>query len=141
MGLEFKYYDKLPAEAAEIRKSIFLVEQKFSVEFDETDGFAVHIVGYIGAEPVCVCRVFYNEEKQSHIIGRVAVVKEYRRRGIGKLVVNEAERYLRSLGAKRIMLSAQERVSDFYAGCGFERTDSKYYDEYCPHVWMKKEIE
>ena len=53
-----KVYDTLPEEAAMIRRAVFMDEQGFVQEFDETDHLARHIVLFDGETPVAVCRFF-----------------------------------------------------------------------------------
>ena len=70
----FRIYDKLCEDAKQIRTEVFVAEQGFETEFDDTDSKARHIVGYDGEKPVAVCRYFYDEEHKSYMIGRIAVL-------------------------------------------------------------------
>ena len=77
--MEIKVYDKLPEEAREIRETVFLVEQGFEVEYDDKDEISVHLVMYKDNNtPVATCRVFKSEKGGVYILGRLAVLKEYR---------------------------------------------------------------
>ena len=38
------------------------------------------------------------------------------------------------------LLRAQQRVQSFYENLGYTRVGDVYYDEYCPHVKMIKEV-
>ena len=44
MNISFKTYDKLPDEAKEIRTTVFVLEQGFVDEFDESDDKSIHVV-------------------------------------------------------------------------------------------------
>lgn len=138
--MEIRRYDKLPEDAKRIRSEIFLDEQKFSVEFDEIDDIAVHLVMYDGDKAVATCRYFYSSEKQCYMIGRVAVAKEYRGKNLGSEIMKAAETQIKADGGTVIAVSAQCRVSGFYASLGYEKCSEEYMDEYCPHVLMKKKI-
>ena len=135
-----KVYDSLPKEAEEIRKSVFMDEQGFKDEFDETDKTAFHIVIFDGSVPAATCRVFPGDTPESYVLGRLAVMKAYRGKQLGSMAVSEAEKLVRSKGGSSITLHAQCRVSDFYAKLGYERFGDIDYDESCEHIWMKKEI-
>lgn len=138
--MEIKKYDTLPDEARRIREEVFVKEQKFKVEFDEIDDTCTHLVMFDNGEAVAVCRYFYSEEKGCYIIGRVAVSKSHRGKKLGSVIMREAERLIKEDGGKAAALSAQCRASKFYGSLGYKVISEPYYDEYCPHVLMKKEL-
>ncbi len=140
MDITEKVYDKLPPDAVSLRTEIFVEEQGFGEEFDDIDDTACHVVFYRSGEPVAVCRIFYDEERKSHILGRIAVKKELRGKGTGAYVIKTAERIIREKGGERISLHAQERASLFYEKQGYSLTEERDYDEFCPHIWMYKEL-
>ena len=82
-----KIYDEIPQEAKAIRKSVFMKEQGFKDEFDETDRLAKHVLLFKGDIPVATCRFFFSEERVCYVIGRIAVSKEFR----GKLRLSGSE--------------------------------------------------
>ena len=90
--------------------------------------------------PVATCRIFYDNERKAYIIGRVAVVKQYRSKHLGSMIMVEAENYIKSIGGKNIGVSAQCRVSDFYKKLGYTEEGEMYYDEFCPHIFMRKTV-
>ena len=138
--MTFKVYHGLPQDAAEIRRAVFMNEQGFKDEFDDTDKTASHIVLYDGEAPAATCRVFYDEKLCSYVLGRLAVTKEYRGRSLGSLAVCEAEKLVSSEGGKCIVLHAQCRVSEFYSKLGYTEFGEQDDDEGCAHIWMKKEL-
>ena len=109
-----KEYNYLPEEAIKIRNEVFVKEQGFVEEFDEIDDIAKHIVLYKKENPISTCRIYFNTEKQSFVIGRIAVVKEWRGKNIGTKIINIAEDSIKTDGGKSAMLSAQVRVAEFY---------------------------
>lgn len=138
--LECRQYTKLPREAAQIRQEVFVEEQGFEVEFDEIDPIARHIVLFEDGAPTGTCRVYWNSNKNSHVIGRVAVRKEFRGRSFGGQLLQEAEQLVRSLQGKTLCLAAQVRVKVFYEKCGYTEAGEHFLDEGCPHVWMYKTL-
>lgn len=134
-------YKFLTDESREIRTKVFVEEQGFENEFDCIDAEAVHILMKAdGGIPVATCRVFWSDERNSYILGRLAVLKEYRGRGTGSEVVREALDYVKSAGGKTLMLHSQCRAKSFYENLGFTAFGEVELDEGCPHIWMKKGV-
>ena len=136
--MTIKVFNYLPKEAKEIRETVFVKEQGFKKEFDEVDNLARHMIIYEEEQPISTCRFYFNEEKQSFIIGRIAVRKEYRGKGIGRKMLKEAEDIIRQDGGKNTMISGQVRVEKFYEKLGYQKQGEVFLDEDCPHIWMKK---
>lgn len=136
--MTIKVFNYLPKEAKEIRATVFVKEQGFKKEFDEVDNLARHMIIYEEEQPISTCRFYFNEGKQSFIIGRIAVIKEYRSKGIGRKMLKEAEDIIRQDGGKSTMVSGQVRVEKFYEKLGYQKQGEVFLDEGCPHIWMKK---
>lgn len=134
----FKVTNTLSEDEKMIRETVFIEEQKFKIEFDDTDDIATHIVMYIDNNPVGCCRL-YKRENEYHI-GRIAVLKPYRGKGYGEKILLNAERVAKEKGADSISLSAQVRASGFYEKLGYKKHGEIYFDEYCEHIAMKKDI-
>ena len=130
----------LPEEARLLRTLIFIEEQGFVREFDEIDDTAVHIVAFDGDKPIGTCR-YYPRPDGSYAIGRIAVAREYRGKGVGSALVLEAERRVALLGAKTTVVSAQLRAAGFYRSLGYTEQGSSYPEEHVPHILMVKGIE
>ena len=130
----------LPEEARLLRTLIFIEEQGFVREFDEIDDAAVHIVAFDGDKPIGTCR-YYPRPDGSYAIGRIAVAREYRGKGVGSALVLEAERRVALLGAKTTVVSAQLRAAGFYRSLGYTEQGSPYPEEHVPHILMVKGIE
>ena len=139
--MEIKIYrNGCPAEAAHIRQTVFVDEQKFVDEFDETDDVATHFVMFDGDKPVGCARAFFDENEDAWHIGRVAIIKEYRGKHLGEEIMLFAEEELRKQGVGRVTLSAQVRASGFYKAIGYTPYGEEYYDQYCPHIAMEKRL-
>lgn len=133
-----KIYPTLPEEACWLRETVFVDEQGFTDEFDKLDLISTHLVLFAENDPAAVCRVYWDEERQQHILGRVAVGQEFRRQGIGAAVVKAAEDYIREQGGKSLHLHAQCRITDFYEAIGYTQYGEIEDDQGCPHIWMMK---
>ena len=136
--MEIRIYDSLPEDARTIRIKVFVEEQGFKVEFDSVDDSATHIVAYDGATPVATCRFFIKDG--SYLLGRIAVLKEYRGKHVGAFIMQEAQVRIAALGGKRILIHAQRQARDFYVKQGYTDSGKTDYEEGCPHVWLYKDI-
>ncbi len=133
-----KKYNCLPDEARCVRETVFVKEQGFQEEFDSIDKISTHLVMFDGDKPVAACRFFWDSNADSFILGRLAVIKEYRGKHLGTELVKEAERIIKADAGKALSLHAQCRVKAFYAKQGYSEFGKIDYDEDCPHIWMKK---
>ncbi len=134
--MEIRLYDTLPQEAAAIRTAVFIEEQGFCGEFDETDRVSRHLVAFDGDKAVGTCRVL--PVPAGYAVGRIAVVKERRGEHIGARLLSAAEQAVRELGGGRIVLHAQAQARAFYEKQGFTPFGQADEEEGCPHVWMQK---
>lgn len=136
--MKIKIYEQLPEDAKYIRRKVFMEEQGFENEFDDIDNMCTHILIYDSANPVATCRFYYNNERQSYVIGRIAVLKEFRGKNYGAELLKAAENEIIKKQGNSIELLAQVRVTDFYEKNGYVALDEVHDDEGCPHVWMRK---
>ncbi len=116
MRVEILNWEQAEPAAAPIRFAIFMAEKDAAgVELDELDKDCVHAIAYDdGGKAIGTARMHPDGQ-----IGRMAVVKDWRRRGVGKALleglVNEASK--RGLAAVR--LSAPVQALEFYRSHGF----------------------
>ena len=68
--------------------------------------------------PVATCR-WFDTAPGTVEIGRVVVLPEYRGRGLGVLVMEEAEKWIRESGYRKIELSSRVGVEGFYEKLGY----------------------
>lgn len=138
--IEIKVYKELANDAMLVRKKVFVQEQGFVDEFDDTDGVATHLVAYNGDNPVGTCRIFTCDEPGVYILGRLAVTKEHRRHHLGARLVAAAEELARQDSGKCVMLHSQVQAVPFYEKQGYTVCSEMEYEEFCPHYWMKKQL-
>ena len=111
--------------------------QGFENEFDEIDEYAYHLVIYQNDEAIATGRM-YEKDQETMILGRIAIIKECRKIGLGSKIVLRLENEAKQLGYIITQLSAQQRAQGFYEKLGYQTQGEVYYDEWCPHVTMKK---
>ena len=139
--MKVKKYDYLSEDAKNIRASVFIQEQGFQREFDAVDDVACQIVMYENDnQPIATCRVFEDSQQNQFVLGRLAVMKDYRGKNIGSKMLQEAENIVLKEGGTSIILHAQCRVKEFYERMGYVAFGEIEEDEGCPHIWMKKEL-
>lgn len=138
--MEIKTFGVIPNEAKKIRQEVFIDEQGFESEFDEIDSFATHIVLYIDGEAAGVCRVFSDPETGRMTLGRLAVSRIHRGKGLGTLILKAAEEHALGEGSTELWLHAQRQAEGFYSSAGYTPVGETDYDEDCPHVWMMKKL-
>ncbi len=124
--------------ASKIRTDVFMTEQGFDNEFDNLDEKSLHVVILDGATPIATARAYNNDGETLYHIGRVAVNKSYRNKGLGNIVMAAIEEELLAMGVKEVVLSAQCTVEGFYKKRGYCSYGEVYLDEHCPHIDMKK---
>lgn len=136
--MEIKVFDSLPDEARKIRTDVFVDEQGFHDEFDETDKSASHLVAFDGNEAVATARIFFDSGRC--VIGRIAVIKRLRGTGIGSEIIKAAEREIIKGGNGCAYIYAQLRARGFYEKIGYTAFGEYEPDQGYPHIWMKKDL-
>lgn len=128
----------LPDAARRIREEVFMREQGFCNEFDETDAQSYHVLLCRGGAPIGTARLFSEDGNHTMHIGRVAVRRQERGGGSGSALLSACCEKSKRLGARRIVLGAQCRAIQFYEKNGFHPYGACYDDEGCPHQMMEK---
>ena len=134
-GLNIQHADWVVVEqdARHIRTAVFIEEQGIAAEdeWDDQDPISTHFVVYDADQPIATARLLSNDH-----VGRVAVLKEYRSKGIGKLVMQEIIALAKQQQRKELILSSQVHATQFYSGLGFAVQGESYLDCGIPHVDM-----
>ena len=129
-----------------LRIEVFVKEQNvpMELEIDEKDNSenTVHIGYFNGDKLIGVARLVDMDKDVIHI-GRVAIDREYRGRGIGHELIIGCENIAKQILKKEIIieLSAQIQAEKFYESLGYNRVNDKIYlDAGIKHVDMMKVI-
>jgi len=131
-----------------IRREVFIIEQKVpeELEWDGLDEKCIHVLaqdlskGYsktmrhqaIGTGRLVLAS---QTEKVGHI-GRMAIRKEYRRKGVGNNILQHLVELANREGIGTLFLNAQVYVVDFYQKAGFSSVGNTFMDAGIPHVKM-----
>jgi predicted GNAT family N-acyltransferase len=128
------------SEAMKIRIPVFVEEQEIPKEneLDEKDKISYHAVLYENTIPVACGRLYYTDNI-AHI-GRVAVLKQYRRKGYATAVCKKLIDLAVSHKTNDITLDAQKYVVELYEKLGFKVVGDEFLDENIPHFKMVLKI-
>ena len=97
-------------------------------EFDEYDSPEAKYIVLLDDEfPVATCRLYElsGEPVPSVMLGRVVVLPEYRKKGLGERAVKEAEQWARELGYQKSVLESRDVAVGFYEKLGYEICDGQ----------------
>jgi predicted GNAT family N-acyltransferase len=127
-------------QALDLRERVFCGEQGVTLEADRDglDGEATHIVAVAGGRVAGTCRLVFRSGT-AHL-GRMAVDPAVRRGGLGRALLDEAEKEARVAGARRVRLHAQTAIMDLYANAGYVPYGDVFIEEGIEHITMEKLI-
>ncbi|MFM8551490.1 MAG: GNAT family N-acetyltransferase [Nitrospiraceae bacterium] len=117
-----------------IRDTVFVREQgvPLELEWDGQDPLCRHVLAWNDqGEPIGTGRL-YREGMQARL-ARMAVLKEYRGRGVGRALLRALLAAAEEQGLIRVYLSAQVPAIGFYEKAGFSVTGELFQDAGMPH--------
>ena len=121
--------------AEPLRFSVFVEEQNVpaEIELDSFDTLSVHAVAFdASGEAVGTGRLL----PDGHI-GRMAVAKPARGRGVGSALLRTLMDEARRHGHTQAVLSAQMHATEFYRKHGYSTHGTEYDDAGIPHIDMR----
>ncbi len=134
---------RTPAERAQclaIRMEVFVHEQQVpaELELDEYDDDATHVLLTEDGVPLATARLV--DKHGVAKIGRVAVVKDARGRGLGLRVMEAMLEEARRQGFGNAMLDSQTYAIPFYEKLGFAAEGEEFDDAGIPHRLMRRRL-
>ncbi|WP_459480729.1 GNAT family N-acetyltransferase [Clostridium saccharoperbutylacetonicum] len=78
-----------------------------------------YIVAFNGRYPIGTCRLNWIDEKTGKI-ERVCVLEDYRKTGVGKQIILEAEAWIKEQGGNKIIISSRIEAIGFYERLGYK---------------------
>jgi predicted GNAT family N-acyltransferase len=119
----FKPWSEASPIAYPIRYQVFVLEQRIPIdlEIDEHDASAQHLIVLLNQKPIGTARIFKaNHQSNDHLkIGRLAILKDHRRQGLGSKMMEMLINYAEIHQYKKISLHAQIDALGFYENFGF----------------------
>lgn len=120
-----------------IRREVFVVEQAVpeEIEIDEHDAHARHVLARVDGRAVGTGRISVTDGRGR--IGRMAVLRDWRGRGVGRAILEALMAAGREMGAVRFVLSAQCHAVPFYERSGFVAHGDVYEEAGIDHQRME----
>ena len=128
-------WDKHHTELTEVRRKVFIEEQQVpeELEWDEFDASAYHVLVLDSNNlPIATGRI-----KNDGQIGRMAVLTNWRKQGIGKAILSQLLDFAAQSGYTQCYLHAQITAIHFYQKYGFTISSEEFEDAGIPHKSMK----
>jgi len=136
--IELVSWDEARASASPIRFTVFVEEQRvpIEIEWDDQDANSLHALAYSAAgDAIATGRLL----PDGHI-GRMAVLKEWRGKGVGGAMLERLIGFARERGDRQIELFAQTHALAFYRAHGFVEHGEVFEEAGIPHQAMRKQL-
>jgi predicted GNAT family N-acyltransferase len=131
-------WEQAQPTAGPLRFAIFVGEQNVpsGIELDDQDASCVHAVAFdVDNKPIGTGRLL-----PDGTIGRMAVVKEWRRRGIGVEILQALIGEAGKRGHTEVIVSAQLQAAEFYREQGFVAEGKVYEEAGILHQKMRRKL-
>lgn len=122
-----------------VRNKVFFEELNIDKDLikDVYDQFSFNVVVYEDSNIVGTGRLIFKDEQYQ--IGRIAVLKEFRGKHYGDLIVRMLIRKAINIGAKEVYLHSLYEKKKFYETIGFRVTGEPFNEAGLKHVIMVRE--
>ena len=125
-------------ELSFVREQVFMREQQVpeELEWDGLDDNAMHLLALDKAgNPIGTVRMLGDGH-----VGRMAVLKPWRGRGVGSALLKTIIATAESIGMPRVDLDAQVQAIGFYERHGFTVEGEEFMDADIPHRHMTRTL-
>jgi predicted GNAT family N-acyltransferase len=132
--VEVVRWDQEKETLRSIRGKVFIEEQNVpqEIEWDDQDENATHFLLTQNTVALACGRLLPNGK-----VGRMAVLKDQRGKGLGRQLLDYMVEYARSKGMSRLYLHAQQHAADFYQNAGFATFGDAFEEAGIPHLAMQ----
>lgn len=142
--LTFRLFDGTDPDlllALDIRRQVFVEEQciDLALELDDYDFIAWHLLALEDDQPVATARLV-TLDAMTVKITRVAVLPEYRNRGIARHMMEMLIEYSKREGFSEVIVDSQLEAVGLYLKLGFIPSGQVFIDAGIPHQRMIKAI-
>ncbi|PFJ05040.1 GNAT family N-acetyltransferase [Bacillus cereus] len=127
--------------AFHIRKEVFVKEQGVPLEdefdtFDQISKDCKHILVYYNELPVGTGRIRFVDGTGK--LERICILKDYRKYGLGKVIIQTLEEIARNTKATKVKLHGQTQAEGFYKKLGYQTSSDVFMEDGIPHILMTK---
>ena len=124
-----------------LRKKVFVEEQNVPIGLEiEGESSCIHFVLYDDEQQPQATARLLPIDKETYKVQRMAVAKEARKKGYGRMLMEYVEGYAFTEHAKKLILGAQTQAIPFYESLGFKVVGEEYLDAGIKHFDMIKEL-
>lgn len=137
-NVEIANYAATLAERRAIRDTVFVGEQGVPIELehDEIDPACVHVIARdVHGAPIGTGRI-----APSGKVGRMAVLREWRSRGVGAALLGRLLEAAQAAGCREVVLNAQVEAEPFYAAHGFLPVGARFEEAGIAHQAMHRAL-
>ena len=142
MKTEIKQVKSTSAEYAEVwilREEILRKPLGLSLKNEDLSRDAINEIFIALHEDKIIGCVFMQPISATEIqLRAMAVYPEWQGKGIGKLLVQEAEGFAQKQGYKKIILHARKVALGFYLGMGYSQIGNEFVEVGIAHYMMEK---
>lgn len=128
------------AAAVHVRMEVFVLERGIALR-DEFDAYdhdnTISVVIYDEDRTVATGR-YVQIDSTTIRPGRIAVLKEYRKQGLGERVIKEMEVIGKENGCISSVIHGELSAAEFYEKLGYIREPGLYYEDGAACVTLKK---
>ena len=119
----------------DVRRAVFVVEQGVpeALEFDAADLASIHALAHAAGAPIGCARLLADGH-----IGRVAVLAQWRGRGVGRALMQTLIARAAARGDATVIVNAQVQAMPFYARDGFVATGDAFLEAGIAHRVMTR---
>lgn len=130
-------WDELAPRAQPLRTAVFVEEQGVpaALEWDEHDAASRHFLALADGHVVGTARLLPDGK-----VGRMAVSPEWRRRGVGRALLEAVCAAARRDGHAELTLAAQLHALPFYGNLGFQAFGEPFEEAGLPHRMMRRRL-
>lgn len=138
MHIEEGDWKTLQHDCERVRLMVFVAEQHVpkEEELDEWDAKSRHFIARDAQHMVMGCARLLPTGQ----IGRLAVLKPFRRRGVGGALLEAVLRSAKAAGMREVWMHAQTHAEGFYAAHGFALEGERFMEAGIEHIMMRKAL-
>jgi len=127
-------------KAQKVRAIVFQKEQGISskLDFDGKDNEAKHALVVSGKQVIGTARIRFFGKKAK--LERIAVLKKYRRKGIGKKLMQFLIGYCKKRKMRQVFFDAQYYLKGFYEKLGFRQKGRPFQEVGIKHCKMAMKL-
>ena len=137
LALHVRTWAQAQVSLRPVREKVYIQEQAVPIplEWDGLDQHCLHVVAEVDGEVVGVGRVHAEENRAR--LGRMAVLKSWRGKGVGGAILETLLTTAAELGLEEAFLLSQSRAVGFYEKHGFKAMGEEFEEAGILHREMR----